>query len=92
MITQPHKKKTCQNPVTRPYIPYVFEVADSESAVHLTPSPQGQGQVKVKFTKLTATQGLTVYIYVFDVADSESVVHLTPSPQGQGQVRSNLQN
>ena len=25
------------------YVPYVFEVADSESVVHLTPSPQGQG-------------------------------------------------
>ena len=50
------QKKKCQNPRTRPYIPYVFEVADSESVVHLTPSPQGQGQVKVKFTKLTATK------------------------------------
>ena len=34
---------------------YVFEVADSESVVYLTPSPQSQGQVKVKFTKLTAS-------------------------------------
>ena len=54
--TATQKKKKCQNPRTRPYIPYVFQVADSESVVHLTPSPQGQGQVKVKFTKLTATK------------------------------------
>ena len=50
------QKKKCQNPRTRPYIPYVFEVADSEAVVHLTPSPPGQGQVKVKFTKLTETK------------------------------------
>ena len=43
---------------------YVFGIAESESVVRLTPSPEGQGHVKGKCTKLMSTN-FQQYMHMF---------------------------
>lgn len=64
-----------------------FRVNESEIGVNLTTSGHGQGQFKIKSSKLMKNRLSHGILGFFWVAISESSVSLTPSVHGQGQFK-----